>query len=102
MPLKWFKSSLVSLIGRERANKISAPYHNWRARRQTSQKLSQLPDTDLLVNFGCGQFPLPGWINVDMARWPGVEINWDLRDGLPFPDKSCVALFGEHVIEHMR
>lgn len=92
---------MVGLIGRDLANRLARPYHDWKARRQTSQRLSHLPDTDLLVNFGCGPFPLPGWINVDIARWPGVEIIWDLRHGLPFPDESCAAMFGEHVIEHM-
>jgi predicted SAM-dependent methyltransferase len=95
------KRAMVGLIGRDLANRLSSPYHNWQARRHTLQRLSQLPATDLLVNFGCGPSPLPGWINVDIARWPGVEIIWDLRRGLPFPDESCAALFGEHVIEHV-
>ena len=95
------KRAIVGLIGRDIANRLSAQYHDWKARRQTLKRLSQLPAADLLINFGCGPFPLPGWINVDIARWPGVEIIWDLRRGLPFPDESCAALFGEHVIEHV-
>ena len=54
------------------------------------------------VQLGPGQqHYLPGWINVDIARGPQVDIIWDLRKRLPFRDASCSAIFSEHVIEHL-
>ena len=95
------KNSLVKIIGRERANRISAPYHDWRARRRTEHFLANLSQQNLCVNLGCGHRPLQGWINVDQARGPDVQVVWDLRRGLPFQDESCSAIFCEHVIEHV-
>jgi len=95
------KRAVVNLLGRERANRISTPYHDWQARRRTARKLAALPPKDLLVNIGCGPSPLAGWVNVDIARGPRVDVVWDLRRGLPFADNSCAAIFSEHVIEHL-
>ena len=95
------KRIIVNLLGRERANRLSAPYHDWKARRRTRHRLTTLPANDLCVNIGCGPNFLPGWVNVDQARSDGIDIVWDLRQGLPFNSESCTAIFGEHVIEHI-
>ena len=95
------KRAVVRIIGRERANRVSEPFHAWRARRRTRRNLAALPAGDLCVNLGCGQSPLEGWVNVDIARGPRVDVVWDLRRGLPFADESCAAIFSEHVIEHL-
>jgi predicted SAM-dependent methyltransferase len=95
------KRLVVGLIGRARANRWSAPYHDWAARRKTRRALARLPSGGLCVNLGCGYRPLPGFLNVDAARGPGVDIVWDLRRGLPFAAGSCSAIFCEHLIEHI-
>lgn len=100
-PFQWLKRSLVGIIGRERANRIAGPYHDWRARRRTMSFLADLPKEDLCVNLGCGYRPLKDWINVDRARGPEVQVVWDLSEGLPFADSTCSAIFSEHVIEHV-
>ena len=100
-PLQGLKRAVVRAIGRERANRLSAPYHDWAARRRSLRTLRALPAKDLLLNIGCGPNALAGWVNIDMARAPGVDVVWDLRRGLPFADESCAAVFGEHVVEHM-
>ena len=100
-PFQVLKRAVVQLLGRDLANRVSAPYHDWVARRRTKRRLATLPSTDLYVNIGCGPNPLSGWINLDMARGDRIDIVWDLRNGLPFPSKSCAAIFGEHVIEHI-
>jgi predicted SAM-dependent methyltransferase len=89
------------MIGREGANRLSAPFYDWLARRKTAQTLSALPKNDLQINIGCGPNALPGWINLDAARSDKIDVVWDLRHGLPFPTESCTAIFGEHVIEHI-
>ncbi len=91
----------AEMLGRETANRISAPFHDWQARRRTRQFLVNLSQKDLMVNLGCGYRPLSGWLNVDVARGPHVNVVWDLREGLPFADNSCSAVFSEHVIEHL-
>jgi predicted SAM-dependent methyltransferase len=101
MPFNWLKRSMARIIGRERANKISGPYHDWRARKRTQNFLARLSQHDLCVNLGCGYRPMKDWINVDQARGPEVQVVWDLRRGLPFQDESCTAIFSEHVIEHV-
>ena len=100
-PFKWVKRSLVGIIGRDRANQIAGPYHDWRARRRTLSFLADLPKGDLCVNLGCGYRPMKGWINVDRARSPEVQVVWNLAEALPFPDSTCSAIFSEHVIEHI-
>jgi predicted SAM-dependent methyltransferase len=101
-PLRSLKRALVGALGRDRANRLSAPYHDWAARRRTRSALASLRDArDLRVNIGCGPNALPGWINLDAARGEQIDVVWDLRRGLPFADESCAAVFGEHVIEHV-
>lgn len=95
------KKTIVQLIGRERANRLAAPYHDWQAHRRTREHLRGLAGKDLCVNLGCGPIPLKGWINVDIARAPHVDVVWDLRRGLPFQSSSCTAIFSEHAIEHL-
>jgi predicted SAM-dependent methyltransferase len=95
------KRAVVRLIGRERANRVSEPLYAWRARRRTLRNLAALPPKGLCVNLGCGPVPLEGWVNVDIARGPRVDVVWDLRRGLPFAGESCAAIFSEHVIEHL-
>jgi predicted SAM-dependent methyltransferase len=99
--VKKVKASVVRVLGRERANQISAPFYDWVVRRLTERFLSTLPKFDLCVNIGCGYRPLSGWINLDRARGPDVQVTWDIRRGLPFHSGTCSAIFGEHLIEHL-
>jgi predicted SAM-dependent methyltransferase len=101
MTFQWLKRSVVQILGRKRASKLSGPYHDWRARQRTERFLAKLPSADLCIHLGCGYRPLMGWINVDRARGPEVQVLWDLTRGLPFPDLSGTAIFSEHVIEHL-
>lgn len=100
-PIQKLKRAVAELLGRERANRISAPYYDWLARCRTRQRLAALPPAGLLINLGCGYRPLPGWVNLDSARGPAVDVVWDLGRDLPFPPESCSAIFSEHVIEHL-
>jgi predicted SAM-dependent methyltransferase len=95
------KRAVVNLLGRERANRISAPFHDWQARRRTQKNLAALPSEGLCINLGCGPSVLEGWVNVDISRGPGIDVVWDLSNGLPFPNESCALIFSEHVIEHL-
>jgi predicted SAM-dependent methyltransferase len=51
------------------------------------------------LHIGCGPQALPGWTNVDIEWFPGVDVVRDVRDGLPFHDVAYV--YAEHFIEHL-
>jgi predicted SAM-dependent methyltransferase len=53
------------------------------------------------VNLGCGEKPLPGYVNVDARPLPGVDVVADARR-LPFEPGSLSELASAHLIEHFR
>ena len=56
------------------------------------------------LNVGCGTDYKEGWINVDNNSDNNIEkldLNWDLRNPLPFPDGSVDFIFNEHFMEHL-
>jgi predicted SAM-dependent methyltransferase len=53
----------------------------------------------LLLHIGCGQEGIPGWINIDSRRLPGVDCVLDVRQGLPF--QEVAAIYAEHFLEHL-
>ncbi len=58
------------------------------------------------LNVGCGRNILPGWINLDHAALPGVDVICDLElcqeTPLPFEDDSIDEFLLSHVLEHIR
>jgi predicted SAM-dependent methyltransferase len=52
----------------------------------------------LKVNVGCGKFPIPSWVNIDL--YP-AELPVSLRWGLPLPDGSAEYVFMSHAMEHL-
>jgi SAM-dependent methyltransferase len=60
-------------------------------------------DGEYRLNLGCGRFPTPGWINVDSAELPEVDLVVDLEGGsLPFETDSIAEFAGSHLLEHIR
>lgn len=58
----------------------------------------------LKLNVGCGTDYKKGWINIDNNSDENIEkldLNWDLRNPLPFEDNSVDYIFNEHFIEHL-
>jgi predicted SAM-dependent methyltransferase len=53
----------------------------------------------LRLHLGCGQAPIPGWVNIDVQALPGVDRVLDVRDGLPYRDVA--AIYAEHFLEHL-
>ncbi len=54
------------------------------------------------INLGCGRFPKEGFVNVDWAATPGVDVVHDLtRLPLPFEDGCAELIELDHVLEHL-
>jgi SAM-dependent methyltransferase len=51
------------------------------------------------LHVGSGPCAIPGWLNLDLVPYPGVDVVLDVREGLPFTDATHV--FAEHFIEHL-
>jgi predicted SAM-dependent methyltransferase len=51
------------------------------------------------LHIGSGPQILPGWVNIDNVRYPGVDRVLDVTRGLPFRDVRFI--FAEHFIEHL-
>lgn len=51
------------------------------------------------LDCGCADKKKQGYIGIDIEDW-GQEIIWDLRDGIPLPDKSVEDVYACHVLEH--
>src|SRR5262245_55537926 len=51
------------------------------------------------LHIGCGNSPIPGWVNVDQFPLAGVDRVLDVGEGLPFENVSF--LYAEHFLEHL-
>lgn len=76
-----------------------------RTTKQIKKLLENYPDK-VMLNVGCGTDYKEGWINIDNNSDHNIEanrldLNWDLRNSLPFPDDSVDFIFNEHFMEHL-
>jgi predicted SAM-dependent methyltransferase len=52
------------------------------------------------LNLGSGLRPRQGWINIDLTA-PQPDLRLDLREPLPFADRSIAEIYTEHFFEHL-
>lgn len=50
------------------------------------------------MNWGCGSWTEPGWINCDQKEGPGVDISCDIREGLPLEDGALDYVVSIHAL----
>lgn len=50
------------------------------------------------LQFGCGAFPAPGWLNTNLEPGPGVDLCADIRNGLPLPSDSMRYIASMHAL----
>ena len=63
-----------------------------------------LENKQVKLNVGCGTDYKQGWINIDNNSDNNIkklDLNWDLRNPLPFKENSVDFIFNEHLIEHL-
>lgn len=66
--------------------------------------LAQNKEGVVKLNLGCGTDYKNGWINIDNNSDNNIEkldLSWDLRNPLPFDDKTVDFIFNEHFFEHL-
>ncbi len=60
------------------------------------------PPVPRKLNLGCGRFPKDGFVNVDWAKAPGVDVIHDLTElPYPFEDGAFDHIEADHVLEHL-
>ncbi len=69
-------------------------------RHRRGCKIARQIATPLKLNLGCGSNLKPGWVNADLFE-EGADLSLDLREPLPFPDKSATTIYSEHFFEHL-
>jgi predicted SAM-dependent methyltransferase len=94
------KRGVKLLLGRSLTDKIVAPFYRFIAQIRTWFRLRSLPPNNILLQIGCGYRPFNDWINLDVVHGY-AEIVWDIRKSLPFKCNSVLAIYCEHVIEHL-
>jgi predicted SAM-dependent methyltransferase len=50
------------------------------------------------LHWGCGPLTPYGWVNSDIAAWPGVQVVADIRQGLPLPDDEFDYITSIHAL----
>jgi predicted SAM-dependent methyltransferase len=53
------------------------------------------------LNVGCGEYPTPGFVNLDYFWRRGVQLCWDVVRGCPAPSGSIKGIYTEHCLEHI-
>jgi ubiquinone/menaquinone biosynthesis C-methylase UbiE len=56
---------------------------------------------DKKLNMGCGTDIKPGWINLDCAKLPGVDVVHDLSEPLPFEAETFDFVLCQDILEHL-
>jgi hypothetical protein len=93
------KQEGVSLDVRERLATAREPPDPHPIDPQRLQR--QIGESGVRLNLGCGEKPLPGYINVDYRALPGVDIVADVRR-LPFAPGEVQEIASWHLVEHFR
>jgi len=50
------------------------------------------------LNWGCGAYGAPGWLNSDIKEGPGIQYPCDIREGLPFSDTEMDYVVSIHAL----
>ena len=68
--------------------------------RRRFRQIIKTFDTPYRLHLGCGDHSLKGWVNIDLVRYAGVDIQWNACEQMPLPSGCCQYIFHEHLLEH--
>jgi len=54
-----------------------------------------------LLDLGCGTNKKEGHFGIDISPVKGVDLVYDLSNGIPFPNNSIDKIFTKHFLEHI-
>jgi predicted SAM-dependent methyltransferase len=72
-----------------------------RKMRPTPKKVRALlvSGQPVMLDIGGADKGKDGWTTLDITET--CDLYWDLRKGIPFPDKSVHAIYSSHLLEHL-
>lgn len=70
-----------------------------RSRIADGDRVRRIRAEGLRLNVGCGQLPLPDYVNVDLRELPGVDVVAEATD-LPFGPGEALEIRSSHLLEH--
>jgi len=56
---------------------------------------------EIKLDLGCGENKPEGYFGIDKQSFPGVDLVWDLENGIPFNSDSVDEIRAYHFLEHM-
>jgi glycogen synthase len=96
------KQEMLALNLRERVGGDTGPAERVQAHVVDEERFREMTaDGAPRLNLGCGEKPLPDYLNVDMRQGEGVDIVADASD-LPFEGESVGEIASFHLVEHFR
>lgn len=99
LALKFFPLYLLGTIKKELfINKCNRQIKSGSNKRKIEQAKQRLP---LYIQLGCGKRIFKEWVNIDIYKDEGIDIQLNLRDPLPFETGSVNLIYNEHVLEHL-
>jgi predicted SAM-dependent methyltransferase len=69
--------------------------------RASAESVPPAPSSVRRLNWGCGEFPEPGWLNSDIKSTPGIDIVADVRTGLPLETDSIDYVVSVHALPEL-
>jgi predicted SAM-dependent methyltransferase len=67
----------------------------------TAESPRPAPASVRRLNWGCGEYPEPGWLNSDIKDAPGIDIVADVRTGLPLETDSIDYITSIHALPEL-